>query len=241
MEIGGINVLIAFLAGLVSCISPCVLPLAPIYVGSLAGGSAAAGATDRQAPVLHGLAFMAGFGLLFIAIGVSIGLGGSVLLRKLPLLEQAGGVLMVFMGLSMSGIVRLPFLFRGISLDWGSRLGNGYLRSFLAGGSISAGWLPCIGPTLGAVLVLAATSGTVLQGGVLLFVYSLGLAVPFVAIGVTLSRTPAALRWMSRHHSAIAFAGGLVLILTGVLLFTGELQRLNAYFKFASSGLGARI
>lgn len=241
MEIGGVNVLVAFVAGMVSCISPCVLPLAPIYIGNLAGGSASVGVADHRAPALHGLAFMSGFILVFLALGVSAGLAGYFLREQIDLIEKIGGVFIIVMGLHMSGILPLSLLYRGLDFDLSTRARAGYARSFLAGTSISAGWLPCIGPTLGVILTLAATSGTALAGGVLMLIYALGLAVPFVGIGVTLSQTPGALRWMSRHHDTIALISGLVLIAAGVLLFTGELQRLNAYFNLSGAGLGARI
>lgn len=242
MEFGGVNLTVAFLAGLVSCISPCVLPLAPLYVGNVAGGSVAAAATvDRRAPVLHAVTFMAGFSLFFILLGVSVGLVGYVVRDQLPLLQKIGGAFLIIMGLHMSRIIEIPALYRGVALGWPERLGNGYLRSFLAGTAISAGWLPCVGPTLGAILTLAITSGTVLEGGVLLFVYSLGLAVPFLGIGAVLSRTPGVLRWMNRHYSAVSFVSGLVMIAMGIILFTGTLQRLNQYFNFSGSGLGANV
>src|SRR5205823_912786 len=115
---------------------------------------------------------------------------GYVLQDQLPLIQKVGGLFLIVLGLHMSGIVEIPALYRGVGLRWGEGVANPYLRSFLVGGSISAGWLPCIGPTLGTILTLAITSGTVWQGGVLLLVYSLGLAVPFVLFGVTLARTP---------------------------------------------------
>lgn len=241
-EIGGVNVMVAFLAGVVSCISPCVLPLAPLYIGNLAGGSVANVAVmDRRAPLMHGLAFMAGFILLFTALGASVGLVGYALQDQLPLLQRVGGVVLIVMGLHLSGVITISTLYRGIGLDWDARLNPGYLRSFLSGMFISAGWLPCVGPTLGAILTLAITSGAALEGGALLLVYSLGLAVPFVGLGLTLSRTPSALRWMNRHHTAISIAAGAVMVVMGILLFTGTLTRLNQYFGFASSGFGAKI
>lgn len=241
VEIGGVNVLVAFLAGIVSCISPCVLPLAPVYAASVAGGSAAAAGSDRRAPLIHALAFMSGFILLFVVLGVSIGLVGYVLRDQLPLLQKVGGIVVIVMGLHMSRIIEIPALYRGLGIDWDRRVRSGYLRSFLAGSFISAGWLPCIGPTLGAILSLAVASGTVLEGGVLLMVYSLGLVVPFVLLGATLSRTPGLLRWMNRHHHTTTFIAGIVMIAAGILLFTGTMQRLNAYFNFANAGPAARL
>lgn len=241
MEIGGVNVLVAFLAGLVSCISPCVLPLAPIYAGNLAGGTAAVGVADRRAPLLHAAAFMAGFTLFFAALGVSVGLAGYAVRDQLPILQKLGGAFVIVMGLHMSRIVEIPAFYRGFGLDWGARVGTGYLRSFLAGTSISVSWLPCIGPTMGVILTLAITSGTAVQGGVLLLIYSLGMAVPFVAFGAVLSRTPPLLRWMHRHHDAISVVSGIVLIAMGIVLFTGMLQRLNGYFRFTSAGLAGEI
>ena len=241
MELAGVNVVVAFLAGLVSCISPCVLPLAPVYVGSLAGNTATARGADRRAPVLHALAFMAGFTLLFLVLGVSVGVVGYALRDQQPLLQKLGGVALVVMGLHVSRIIEIPALYRAIGLHWGTGGEPGYLRSFLAGSSISAGWLPCIGPTLGTILTLAVTSGAVVQSGVLLLVYALGLAVPFVAIGVTLSRTPPAVRFLQRHHQFIGVVAGLVMIAMGVVVFTGTMARLNGYFSFSSSGLGGRI
>lgn len=242
MEIGGVNLMVAFLAGLVSCISPCVLPIAPLYVSNLTGGSiGSAGTVSRRAPVLHALAFMTGFTLLFIVLGVSVGLVGYVLRDQLPLIQKIGGAFLILMGLHMARIIEFSALYRGFDLDLSARPGSGYIRSFLAGMSISAGWLPCIGPTLGGILTLAITAGTVFQGGVLLFVYSLGLAVPFVAIGAVLSRTPSLLRWMNRHHEVVSFASGVLMIVMGIVLFTGTLQRLNTYVNFSGSGFGAQI
>ncbi len=145
------------------------------------------------------------------------------------------------MGLHMAGVIELKAFYRGLAVDWDARLRNSYARSFVARMVISAGWLPCVGPTLGAILTLAVTSGTAAAGGLLLLVYSLGLAVPFVGLGLTLSRTPGVLRWMNRHHALIAGVSGLVMVVMGILLITGMMTRLNQYFGFASTGWGAKI
>lgn len=242
MEVGGVNLAIAFLAGLVSCISPCVLPLAPLYLSNLVGGSVSpSGILDRRAPLLHALAFMTGLLALFLVLGVSVGLVGYFLRDRLPLVQKAGGAFLILMGLHVSRIVEMPALYRGLNLDLSSSRPAGCARSFLAGSSISAAWLPCIGPTLGSILTLALASGTVFQGGVLLLVYSLGLAVPFLSIGAALTRLPRVLRWLNGHHHGVAFVSGVVMIAMGIVVFTGSLQRLNAYFNLSGSGLGARI
>jgi cytochrome c-type biogenesis protein len=196
---------------------------------------------DRRAPLRHGIAFMAGFILLFTALGASVGLIGFALQDQLPLVKKIGGIFLIVMGLHMSGVITLSAFYRGFAVDWDTRLRHGYLRSFLSGMFLSAGWLPCVGPTLGAILTLAITSGAALQGGVLLLVYSLGLAVPFIGVGVVLARTPAAMRWMNRYHTVVSIVAGAVMVLMGILLFTGTLTRLNQYFGFASSGLGAKV
>lgn len=242
MEVGGVNILVAFLAGLVSCVSPCVLPLAPICMSSLVGGSvSASGGVNRQAPWMHALAFMGGFALLFTSLGASVGLVGYVLQDQLPLLEKTGGIFMIIMGLHLSGVIDLSFFNRITGPSWGANWQRGYARSFLTGMFISAGWVPCVGPTLGAILTLAIASGAALEGGALLLTYSLGLAVPFVLIGVTLARTPRLLTWLNRHHRAVGIGAGAVMIGTGILLFTGTLTRLNQYFGLAGLGPGAKI
>ena len=221
MEIGGVNVLVAFLAGLVSCISPCVLPLAPIYVGNLAGGAVAVGVVDRRAPVGHALAFMVGFILLFTTLGVSVGLVGYALQDHLRLIERIGGVVLIAMGLHMAGIIEFKAFYRGLAVDWDARLRNSYARSFVAGMVISAGWLPCVGPTLGAILTLAVASGTAAAGGLLLLVYSLGLGMPFLATGLGLSRV-VGLTSVRRRLRAINVASSFLLAGLGTLFLTNQ-------------------
>ncbi len=241
MQIAGVNVLVAFLAGLVSCISPCVLPLAPVYVGSLAGGTAGTASAPRRAPLGHAVAFVAGFSLFFIVLGVSVGVVGYALRDQLPLLQKLGGLALIVMGLHLSRIIEIPAFYRAFAPGWGASGQPGYLRSFLSGTAISAGWLPCIGPTLGTILTLALTSSAVLQSGVLLLVYALGLAVPFLIFGATVARSRPLVRFLQRHHGAIGAVSGLILIAMGIVIFTGMMGRLNGYFSFTSSGWGARI
>jgi cytochrome c-type biogenesis protein len=145
----------------------------------------------------------------------------------------------MLIGLHMSRLIEFSFLYRGLGLELPGGERVPYLRSFLAGSAISAGWLPCIGPTLGAILTLALTSSTVFESSLLLVAYSLGLALPFVAFGAVLARAPGLTQWFARHHAATSTLAGAFMVLTGILLFTGALQQLNAYFNFSSSGVGA--
>ncbi len=231
------GLLIAFVAGLLSCLSPCVLPLVPIYIshlGTTAGlgrEPAKASVCCRQSLLQHAAAFVAGFTLVFVLLGVSAGLLGSLLQAHLPMLQRLSGVAMVLMGLYLLGAVRVPFLMR----EWTVRrapLGTGYLRSFSVGTMLSLGWTPCVGPTLGAILALAAASRTVVQGGWLLFVYSMGLAVPFLLAALALAPVEGLLARLRHGTRAIELAGAIVLIVTGMLIVGGLFTQLNSYFQF---------
>jgi cytochrome c-type biogenesis protein len=235
---GPVGLLIAFAAGLVSCLSPCVLPLVPIYVSQL-GLAAGVNATSSRVLILrHALAFVAGFTVVFVVLGISIGVVGSLLQEHLLLLQRISGIVMIGMGLYLVGLLPLPWLMRERTFR-GAALGTGYLRSFSVGTMLSLGWTPCIGPTLGAILTLAAASRTVLQGAYLLLAYSAGLSVPFVLTALAVTPAQRLLNRFRRAGRAVELAGGVVLILAGVLVFEGLLTQLNSYFQF--NGLGPRL
>jgi cytochrome c-type biogenesis protein len=235
MIAGPAGLLVAFVAGLLSCLSPCVLPLVPVYISHLGTTgrreSPSTEQTPRQTLVQHALAFVAGFTLVFVALGVSAGAIGSLLQAHLLLLQRLSGAAMIVMGISLLGLVRVPWLMR----EWALRrppAGTGYLRSFSVGTMLSLGWTPCVGPTLGAILALAAASRTVVQAGWLLFVYSMGLAVPFLLTAMALAPIDALLSRFRRGARTVELAGAIVLIVTGMLIIGGVFTRLNAYFQF---------
>ncbi len=266
-EVGGVSIFVAFAAGLLSCASPCVLPLVPAYLGYLTGAAVdsttpapvAAGAGPGAAsiamgggppagvagpsPFLHAVAFVSGFSLVFIAFGASIGLlgfflgGNEFVIRDQQdtILKVAGGALII-MGLHLSGVITIPFLEqeRRINIKGGDRAG--YARSFVVGSSFSAGWSPCIGPTLGAVLTLSAASASVWQGVVLLAVYSAGLAVPFLAMGLAFNTLKPAYAWLKRYMGVVNYVSGALLIIVGILVFTDSLVNLNSMFNFGFLG-----
>lgn len=264
LEIGGVSILLAFVAGLLSVASPCVLPMIPAYLGYLTGASlegtaqtqtvnisrpVAAGvggggsssgsipvpssASDRlPSPFLHSLAFVSGFSLVFIAFGISLGILGFILRDNIDIILKISGTLLIVMGLHLANVITIPFLNQDRRLDVGGGQKVGYARSFAVGSAFSAGWSPCIGPTLGAILVLAVSSGTVLQAGILLLVYSIGLSIPFLAMGVAYSSVKPIYLRVKRYMGVVNYVSGALLIVIGILIFTDSLINFNSLFNF---------
>jgi len=246
-EIGGVSLTIAFAAGLLSCLSPCALPMVPTYLGYLSGATVSpAPATSRPGPprlfvFYHALGFVAGFSLVFIAIGASVGLVGWVLRDNLDLLGKIAGSLMILFGLHLSGILQIPWLHRERRIAYKPPSTVGYARSFLVGSAYAVGWTPCIGPTLGVILSLAATSGKVLEGSALLGTYSLGMAVPFLAMGLAFNSIHGFYRRLGPYLGVISLISGLLLIVVGILVYTGSLPAINRYFGFGPGGLSGSL
>ena len=242
-EIGGVSLTIAFAAGLLSCLSPCALPMVPTYIGYLSGSAAAGepGSGPRLTVLYHALGFMGGFMLVFVAIGASVGMVGWILRDNLDLLQKAAGVVMIAFGLHLSGVLQIPWLEREVRSGYDPAGGIGYTRSFLVGSAYAIGWSPCIGPTLGAILTLAAASGTAWEGTALLTVYSLGMALPFLAIAVAFNSVHRFYRRLGPYLGTISFASGVLLIVVGVLVYTGSLAELNRYFGFGPGGLSGSL
>jgi cytochrome c-type biogenesis protein len=255
LEIAGIGIGIAFLAGLLSVASPCVLPLIPVYLGYLtgtslestgsgqtvsaggggSGGTAAAVAARPQAtpsPFLHAVSFVGGFTLVFVAFGISLGLIGFFLRDHQDTIFRVAGSLLVILGLHLAGVITIPFLSQERRVDAGGGAKVGYARSFVVGSSFSAGWSPCIGPTLGAIFLLAVSSGTVIQAGVLLFAYAAGLSVPFLAMGLAYDRVKPLYMRVRRYVGVVNYLSGALLIVVGILIFTDSVINLNNLFNF---------
>ncbi len=207
------------------------------------GGGPAANSAPPSA-FFHALAFVSGFSLIFIAFGASIGLlgfflggGNQFFIRDQQdlILKFAGGMLIV-LGLHLSGVITIPLLDteRRLNVKTGDKVGYG--RSFIVGSSFSAGWSPCIGPTLGAVLALSAASASVWQGLILLAVYSAGLSIPFLAMGLAFNSVKPIFTWMKRYMGIINYASGALIIVVGILIFTDSLINLNNLFNFGFLG-----
>jgi cytochrome c-type biogenesis protein len=221
----------AFLAGLASFLSPCVLPLVPGYISFMSGlsleelssGRAAPGATRRTA--LAALFFVLGFSSVFTALGASASFAGRFLTAHLPLLSKAAGVLVIVFGLHITGLAPIKWLYYTKRADT-SKVAPGLAGSFVMGLAFAFGWTPCIGPILAGILALAAAQETVAQGVGLLFVYSMGLGVPFILTGLGLD---AFLRFFARYKRFIRWgeiAAGALLIGVGLLLLSNRLSLL---------------
>jgi cytochrome c-type biogenesis protein len=229
-----ISALVALGAGLLSFISPCVLPLVPSYLSFITGMSAPA-LRDRailrqqRYPImLHALSFISGFSLVFIALGASFSLLGSFLRAHLDLLQHIGGAVIIFFGLVLVGLFKVPLLMRTVNVQL-HRSPAGYVSAFLVGVSFGVGWTPCVGPILGSILFLASTTAEVERGVLLLSVYSLGLAIPFFVSSLAV---PAFLQIFGRvgaYLRAIEVGGGVLMILVGTLILTGYFTVLNSY------------
>lgn len=227
LEIGGVGLLTALFAGMVSFLSPCVLPLVPGYLSAVTGVAAAdIEDADWRTVIPPSLIFIASFSTIFIILGLSATGISQALRTNLDTLNKIAGILIIVMGVFF---VASMFIGR-LNQEWHvealmERAGKG--GPIVAGGAFAIAWTPCVGPTLTAILGLASTTESVWQGGVTLAVYSLGLAIPFLLTAVAFTRMTTAFAVVKRHYREIMAVGGLVLIVMGVLVYTGELFRLN--------------
>ncbi len=214
--------MMAVVAGVVSFSSPCCLPLIPGYLSYVSALPVSElGRREARAVTLRAsLLFVAGFTVVFSLLGASAALVGPVLLRRLPLIVRASGVLIIVMGLAMAGLVRIPVLSRERRVDL-ARLPAGPKGAFFMGTAFAAGWTPCIGPILATILTTAASTGTAPWGAVLLALYSLGLGLPFIALGLGFQRARGSLAWLRRHGRGIEVVGGAVMVAVGILFVTG--------------------
>jgi cytochrome c-type biogenesis protein len=233
-----VSLIAAFTAGIISFISPCVLPLIPAYLSFISGISLdemrrQEGGRSRvlRRVSLNAMLFILGFSVVFIALGATATVLGQFLLSKLAILTKIGGVILVILGLHIAGVFRLRFL------DYEKRFQAtkkpfGMLGSFVVGMIFAFGWTPCIGPILAAILAYAGTRETVGQGVVLLSVYSLGLGLPFFLAGIGINTFFGLFERIRKYFRVIEIVSGVLLILVGVLVFTNDLQRVASFFQF---------
>jgi len=231
----------AFIAGLLSFLSPCVLPLIPSFITYITGLSF----TDLQAEhpshkvrqqiIIHTLLFIAGFTFVFVLMGASATFIGSFMQAHMPMIRKAGGVLIIVFGIHVSGVIPIHLLL-GEKRFTIQRKPAGYLGSFLVGLTFAAGWTPCIGPILASILLVAATEDEVLHGIALLLTYSMGLAIPFFLSSLALHQFLVVFNRYKKYIRIFEIITGMLMVIVGVLIFTNNLSVFQRYFDMLVRG-----
>jgi cytochrome c-type biogenesis protein len=226
-----LNVAIAFAAGALSFLSPCVVPLVPAYLTYISGLSAEEVGDARPSEVLpSALGFVVGLSLVLSLFGLGVTALGQALSDFQGLLTRVGGAIVIVLGLHTAGLLRIRLLYRERRVDFLRFRGRGVAGAVLMGAAFGIGWTPCVGAILGGILALASQSETLGRGTLLLFVYSLGLGVPFILAALGVKRALGLLGAVKRRLRAVELASGALLVATGVLLFTDRLLLLTGWF-----------
>ncbi|MEN6482152.1 MAG: cytochrome c biogenesis protein CcdA [Anaerolineaceae bacterium] len=232
---------LAFLAGLASFLSPCVFSLVPAYISYLSGRSLASqdasSGKQRLETFSHGVAFVIGFSVIFILLGVAASALGGLLYDLRTWLAKLGGLIVIIFGLHMTGVIRLSFLEYDLRPQTKLEQRRSYFSSALMGVFFSAGWSPCVGPVLSAILTLAINGGSIARGAGLLSVYSAGLAIPFLIAALGIGWVTVALKKYKKAFHYIEIGMGVILIIIGAMLFLGTFQQLARFGSFINLGL----
>jgi len=221
----------AFVAGLLSFTSPCVLPLIPIYLAHLAGvGIGEGGLAARSRVMANAVAFVVGFSAVFVLLGASIGAAGGLVSESRVWVVRIGGALLVVMGLHLVGLIRIPWLDREYRMEIAPRAsGAGRVASSLAvGAAFGAGWTPCVGPILGAILTMAAGESSAGNAAILLAVYAAGFAIPFLAAALSFGTAPKIVRALTRRLAVLNSLSGALILALGAVLLLGVYEELFA-------------
>ena len=238
------SLMAAFLAGLLSFVSPCVLPLVPSYVTYITGLSldqltdAVGRHRVRKPIILNALLFIIGFSSVFVAFGASASLLGQLLMEYQDIVRKTGGVLIILFGLYLTGVLQFRFLMRERRIHFRNRPA-GYTGSLLIGAAFAAGWTPCVGPVLGTVLMYAGTAETIWDGVTLLAYYSLGLGLPMFVVALGVDRFLVCYKQVRVYLAPVSVASGMILVVFGILLFTNSLPFLTAFFE--RHGIGSYL
>lgn len=229
-----ISIFVAFLAGIISFLSPCILPVIPSYLAFITGISLEELSQQeslkkvRKKVIANSLMFILGFSILFITLGASATFLGKSLFRNIRWFEIIGGVFVIILGLHFAGIFRLKFLDREKKIHL-KKKPLGYLGTCLVGMAFGAGWTPCVGPILGTILTMAATTQDILKGIILLTFYSAGLGLPFFFSAVILHKFFEYFKTIRKYFKVISIVGGVLLIIVGILLISGYFSSLSGF------------
>jgi cytochrome c-type biogenesis protein len=242
-----LNLLIAFSAGLISFFAPCVVPLLPAYIGYVTGVSLKDLQKYGYQPFIKkllasSLFYILGFSLVFVVLGTAAGGLGTSLRHWDFIIQRVGGLVILVLGLEFAGILKIPFLAQQKQFTlpvWTQKLGN--FRAFFIGLVFATAWTPCVGAVLGSILALAAVSSTALAGAGLLFVYSLGISLPFMIVSLTLAAAPKYLSFVNRYIGPISKIAGIILAILGILLLTDTYKYVNAWLFEIAFRLGYQI
>ena len=234
MDISQVTIGLAFLAGLASFLSPCVFSLVPAYIGYLGGRAAGGESSESNRFIIfsHGVAFVLGFSLIFVMLGAASAAFGHLLYDLRFVLAKVGGIVVIIFGLHMIGVFRIPFLEYDTRVQKVPDRKWGYISSFMMGIFFSAGWAPCVGPVLGAILTLALNGGSVTTGVKLLSAYSMGLAIPFLVAALGVGWVTLTLRRYGKAMHYVEVGMGVILVILGVMLFSGVFERIAQLGQF---------
>ncbi|KPK42110.1 MAG: cytochrome C biogenesis protein [Omnitrophica WOR_2 bacterium SM23_29] len=230
-----VTILVAFMAGMLSFLSPCVLPLIPSYISYITGitfGELTQQALPKRVrflTVIHSLLFIAGFTAVFVLLGASFTFFGSLLSRYQDMIKKVGGMIVILLGLHIAGVINLSFLQREKKFEIKTRP-LGFLGSFLVGATFSLGWTPCVGPILSSILILSSTADEIGKGVVLLLSYSLGLGLPFFLSSLLINNFLAYFNKVKGYLRAISIISGLFIIIIGVMILTNSFGLVLNYF-----------
>ncbi|HEY4035281.1 MAG TPA: cytochrome c biogenesis protein CcdA [Ktedonobacteraceae bacterium] len=236
MDVSHISFGVAFIAGVVSFLSPCVLPLVPIYIAQLVGQSASQSSARQEGhpphltTFLHALMFVLGFTLAFVALGATASTLGSFLRAYQGLLRQLGGILLILFGLHLAGLLKWSIFYWQKRIEFHPNRPS-YPASLLVGIIFAFGWTPCVSFILGPILGMAANAATLREGVALLLFYALGLGLPFLLIGLGLDQLWRVLKWLKPHLGKIEITTGVVMVAAGVIIFFNLLPYFNQYFS----------
>ncbi|MDD5072283.1 MAG: cytochrome c biogenesis protein CcdA [Candidatus Omnitrophica bacterium] len=233
---GSVSFIAAFVAGLLSFLSPCVLPLIPFYISYITGitfGELTQETLPKKIRFLtavHSLLFILGFTIVFMLLGLSLTFAGGLVSQHRQAISKIGGIIIIIFGLSISGVINLAFLQKEKKVEVKSRP-VGYLGSLLIGATFALGWTPCVGPLLASILLLSSTEKEIMKGAALLFSYSLGLALPFFISSILINDFLSYFKALKKYLRAVSVITGIFLVVVGIMLFTNSFGSLAGWFE----------